>query len=153
MTNLTPFQAQQAETIWLRMDEAQAQRGSLLAALQERLGGVADFFERFFADDADIDAVLTAMLEVTYAFDWDLQALATEAQKVDVFEAIDAEVKANGGDAADADIVQNNIVEQHWLAMIAELRHLGAVNEMPEIAQLGDNLEANNARLLGALAG
>ena len=153
MTTLTPFQNQLAEAIWVRLDEAQFNRqAGVLQALQDRFGAVADFFCRFFPEADAIDHVLRIMMDVTEAFEWDLLELTQEAEKIDAFEAIDAEVKAEGGTAEDADMVQNMIVQQHWLAAIAELNALATANEMPEIAELANLLKANTQLLLAAMA-
>ena len=151
MTTLTPFQDQAAEAIWTQTEEAQATKGSLLAAMETRIGGLADFFQRYFERNTDVQSVINALIEITDTLGWDIEAMADEAEKINAYETIDSDVKAAGGSADDADAVQIMIVEQNWLALTTEVRHLGKVNEMDNIVALATRLEEANASLLEVL--
>ncbi len=151
MTTLTPFQDQAAEAIWTQINEAQAAKGSLLGAMETRIGGLADFFQRYFERNTDVQSVINALIEITDTLGWDIEAMVDEAEKINTYETIDSDVKAAGGSADDADAVQSMIVEQNWLALTTEVRHLGQVNEMDEVTALATRLEEANTSLLEVL--
>ena len=152
MTTLTAFQNTTCEAIWNQLEDANEGRGSLVAAIQDRLGILGDFFARYFAQDDDVAVVRYCLTRVAEELGQNMENLQAEMQEVNQFDGIDAEVRDLGGDDDDANAVQNMIAEQHWVALTAELRYLAGANDDNQlINNLAKAMDAATGRLAGAL--
>ena len=132
MTTLTSFQNTQAEAFWTLLEDANEARGSLTAALQDRLGILGDYLSRYFEQDENVKVALGTLVMVADKLSQDFTALCSEMQNDNFFDVVDFKVKAEGGDQEDAYAVQNMIAEQHWMALTAELRYLAQANDNNE---------------------
>ncbi len=152
MTTLTTFQNALTETIWTQLEDANEGRGSLIAAMLDRIGTLGDFFLRYFAEDQDVKMVLFTLITVTDKLNKDFDSLTEAACQINIFDQIDSAVREADGNDDDANAVQNMISEQHWVALTTELRYLAQTNnDNKEINALADLVEAANKYLLNAL--